>query len=174
MATCHLAEWVTAPTRTARFAAPAPHPRPRLATPAPPRPRGLVAVRSRGRHENEGLKYYFVHLPATASLRALVRSWRINGGLSSNIGTEELKSELGLDHFEGRSYPGWHHHVVLTAVAHAYHPARAHATPAGADAPRSRQRGPSSKKSSRPCCLRPSPDTCTGWKRPKRKLQLRI
>jgi hypothetical protein len=27
---------------------------------------------------------------------------------------------LGLDHFEGRTYPGWQHHVVLTAVAHAY------------------------------------------------------
>src|SRR5438128_4035382 len=33
---------------------------------------------------------------------------------------QELKSELGLDHFEGRTYPGWQHHVVLTAVAHAY------------------------------------------------------
>lgn len=33
---------------------------------------------------------------------------------------QELKSELGLDHFEARTYPGWQHHVVLTAVAHAY------------------------------------------------------
>ena len=33
---------------------------------------------------------------------------------------QELKSELGLDHFEGRTYPGWQHHAVLTAVAHAY------------------------------------------------------
>ena len=33
---------------------------------------------------------------------------------------QELKTELGLDHFEGRTYPGWQHHVVLTAVAHAY------------------------------------------------------
>ena len=29
----------------------------------------------------------------------------------------ELKDDLGLDHFEGRSYRGWQHHVVLTAVA---------------------------------------------------------
>jgi len=29
----------------------------------------------------------------------------------------ELKDDLGLDHFEGRSYQGWRHHVVLTAVA---------------------------------------------------------
>jgi hypothetical protein len=33
---------------------------------------------------------------------------------------QELKSELGLDHFEGRTWPGWQHDTVLTAVAHAY------------------------------------------------------
>jgi SRSO17 transposase len=64
------------------------------------------------------IKYYFVHLPATASLRALVvfahQRWAIEQQY------QELKSELGLDHFEGRTYPGWQHHVVLTAVAHAY------------------------------------------------------
>jgi SRSO17 transposase len=32
----------------------------------------------------------------------------------------ETKTELGLDHFEGRSYPGWNHHVVITAVAYAF------------------------------------------------------
>ena len=33
---------------------------------------------------------------------------------------QELKDELGLDHFEGRSFPGWHRHIVLTAVAYAW------------------------------------------------------
>ena len=33
---------------------------------------------------------------------------------------EELKDELGLDHFEGRSFVGWHRHVVLTAMAYAW------------------------------------------------------
>ena len=33
---------------------------------------------------------------------------------------QELKDELGLDHFEGRSFPGWHRHVVLTALAYAW------------------------------------------------------
>ena len=33
---------------------------------------------------------------------------------------QELKDELGLDHFEGRSLPGWERHVVLTALAHAF------------------------------------------------------
>lgn len=33
---------------------------------------------------------------------------------------QELKTELGLDHFEGRSFPGWHRHVAITAVAYAF------------------------------------------------------
>jgi len=33
---------------------------------------------------------------------------------------QELKDELGLDHFEGRSFHGWHRHVALTAVAYAF------------------------------------------------------
>lgn len=64
------------------------------------------------------LKYYFVHLPATASLRALVTLAHQRWAIEQQY--QELKSELGLDHFEGRSYPGWCHHLVLTAVAHAY------------------------------------------------------
>ena len=33
---------------------------------------------------------------------------------------QDLKTELGLDHFEGRSYPGWQHHMVISAVAFAF------------------------------------------------------
>ena len=33
---------------------------------------------------------------------------------------QELKDELGLDHFEGRSFVGWHRHVVLTAMAYSW------------------------------------------------------
>ncbi len=32
----------------------------------------------------------------------------------------ELKGALGLDHFEGRGWPGWHHHVTLVSVAHGF------------------------------------------------------
>lgn len=31
-----------------------------------------------------------------------------------------MKDELGIDHFEGRSWNGWHHHTVLTQIAYAY------------------------------------------------------
>jgi SRSO17 transposase len=64
------------------------------------------------------IKYFFVHLPATASLTQLVRLAHQRWAIEQQY--MELKTELGLDHFEGRSYPGWHHHVVLTAVAYAF------------------------------------------------------
>jgi hypothetical protein len=59
-----------------------------------------------------------VHLPPHTSLRALVALAHQRWAIEQQY--QELKSELGLDHFEGRTYPGWQHHVVLTAVAHAY------------------------------------------------------
>ena len=79
--------------------------------------RGLVAVRGRDWLE-AAARSCFVALPATASLAAVVRLAHQRWAIEQQY--QELKSELGLDHFEGRSYPGWHHHVVLTAVAHAF------------------------------------------------------
>ena len=32
----------------------------------------------------------------------------------------ELKGEVGLDHFEGRSFPGWHHHVTAVLCCYAF------------------------------------------------------
>jgi len=63
-------------------------------------------------------KYYLVHLPATASLNALIRLTHQRWAIEQQYA--ELKDELGLDHFEGRSYEGWHRHVVLTAIAYAF------------------------------------------------------
>jgi SRSO17 transposase len=31
---------------------------------------------------------------------------------------EETKTELGMAHYEGRKYPGWHHHMLTTMLAH--------------------------------------------------------
>lgn len=61
-------------------------------------------------------KYYFVHLPATASLKQVVRLAHQRWAIEQQY--QELKTELGLDHFEGRTFPGWHHHVVLTAITY--------------------------------------------------------
>jgi SRSO17 transposase len=64
------------------------------------------------------IKQYFVNLPATKAVPALVRLAHQRWAIQQPY--QELKGDLGLDHFEGRSYPGWAHHVVLTAVGHAY------------------------------------------------------
>jgi SRSO17 transposase len=61
-------------------------------------------------------RFFYVNLPATATLAELVRFAHQRWAIEQQY--QELKTELGLDHFEGRTYPGWHHHVVLTAVAY--------------------------------------------------------
>jgi SRSO17 transposase len=63
-------------------------------------------------------RYFISNLPATTSLRALVRAAHQRWAIEQQY--QELKTELGLDHFEGRSYPGWQHHVVITAIAYAF------------------------------------------------------
>lgn len=65
------------------------------------------------------IKYWLAELPGeTLGLRRAVRlakgRWRIEQDY------RELKDELGLDHFEGRSWPGWHHHVTLASMAYAF------------------------------------------------------
>jgi SRSO17 transposase len=60
-------------------------------------------------------KYYVLNLDPTASLKQLVRLARSRWPIEQQY--RELKDELGLDHFEGRTYPGWAHHTVLTAAA---------------------------------------------------------
>ena len=63
-------------------------------------------------------KHYFVALQATVSLKAVVQLAHQRWAIEQQY--QELKDELGLDHFEGRSFVGWHRHVVLTAMAYAW------------------------------------------------------
>jgi SRSO17 transposase len=59
-------------------------------------------------------QYYFRNLPADTPLQELVRIARSRWAIE--VQYRDLKTELGLDHFEGRSYPGWQHHAVLAAM----------------------------------------------------------
>lgn len=63
-------------------------------------------------------KHYFVSLPASASLKQVVRLAHQRWAIEQHY--QELKTELGLDHFEGRTYPGWQHHMVISAIAYAF------------------------------------------------------
>ena len=65
--------------------------------------------------------YWLAHLgggaktPTLKALAGLARErWRVEQDY------RELKDELGLDHFEGRSWAGWHHHVRLVCLAHLF------------------------------------------------------
>ena len=63
-------------------------------------------------------KFFFAHLPADTSLRRLVKLAKDRYFVEHSY--KELKDELGLDHFEGRSWSGWHHHVTLVLLAYAF------------------------------------------------------
>jgi SRSO17 transposase len=62
--------------------------------------------------------YWLSNLPDTLSLAELVRLAKIRWRIEHDY--RELKHGLGLDHFEGRSWTGWHHHVTLVTAAHAF------------------------------------------------------
>lgn len=68
--------------------------------------------------ESEPANYFFSSLPKTTRRKPLVRlvmqRWR-----TERI-YEDLKGELGLDHYEGRRFQGWHHHVTVVLCCYAF------------------------------------------------------
>ena len=63
-------------------------------------------------------KYYLANLPAEADLRTLAAT--IKARWICEQGHQQLKEELGLDHFEGRSWHGLHRHALMTMIAYAF------------------------------------------------------
>ena len=68
--------------------------------------------------EKDPTGYFLCDLPEHYALRRLVRiskgRWKVEQDY------QQLKEELGLDHYEGRKWTGWHHHVTLAMLAHAF------------------------------------------------------
>lgn len=67
---------------------------------------------------DEPTRYWLSNLPEDTSLRELVYWAKIRWWVEQNY--QQLKDDLGLDHFEGRSWTGWHHHITLTMIAFAF------------------------------------------------------
>jgi SRSO17 transposase len=63
-------------------------------------------------------KYWFSNLPEGVSLRRLVQLAKLRWRVEQNY--QQLKEELGLDHYEGRGWQGWHHHVTLVCLAYGF------------------------------------------------------
>ena len=72
-----------------------------------------------GEHRISGeKKYYLANLSAKTDLRTLAAT--IKARWICEQGHQQLKEELGLDHFEGRSWQGLHRHALLTMIAYAF------------------------------------------------------
>ena len=85
-------------------------------------------------------KYALTSLPVSMSKKEIVRVFKERWRTERMY--QGLKGELGLDHFEGRSFPGWHHHVSVVMCCYAF-----------TIAERSRSFSPSSRRSRGGCSL---------------------
>jgi len=63
-------------------------------------------------------KYYFATLPRYWTRKRLIRL--IKERWKTERVYEDMKGEIGLDHFEGRRFPGWHHHISVALCCYAF------------------------------------------------------
>jgi len=64
------------------------------------------------------IKYALSNLPAATTMEQAASWWKERYQVEQ--GYRQLKRELGLDHFEGRSWPGFHHHAAMTLLAYGF------------------------------------------------------
>jgi hypothetical protein len=64
------------------------------------------------------IQYAFSNLPARTSRLQAVRLWKSRWPVEQ--GYQQMKEELGLNHFEGRSWRGFHHHACLVLLAYGF------------------------------------------------------
>jgi SRSO17 transposase len=82
----------------------------------PPRQEWLIIEWPTG--EQAPSDYWLSNLPADTDHQRLARLARLRWTIELDY--RQLKGELGLDHYEGRSYAGFHHHCALVTCAHAF------------------------------------------------------
>jgi SRSO17 transposase len=86
------------------------------ATPFPPREEWLICEWPEGKDQPSD--YWIANRPADTPPERLARLARLRWKIELDY--KQLKGELGLDHYEGRSYLGWHHHTALVTAAHGF------------------------------------------------------
>jgi len=62
--------------------------------------------------------YWLANLPRDEEPERVARLARLRWKIELDY--KQLKGELGLDQYEGRSYLGWHHHTALVTAAHGF------------------------------------------------------
>jgi SRSO17 transposase len=78
----------------------------------------LLIERRRQGQDSFELRYYFSNMPQEIPTLEMVRLFHERYWIEQ--GYQQLKEELGLDHHEGRSWIGWHRHVLLVFLAFGY------------------------------------------------------
>jgi len=68
--------------------------------------------------ETEPTKYWFSTMPESTAIAQLVRLAKLRWRIERDY--QEMKDELGLDHYEGRGWRGFHHHLSLCAATYAF------------------------------------------------------
>ena len=68
--------------------------------------------------ESAPTKYWLSTLPADTALAMLVETAKLRWRIERDY--QELKQELGLDHFEGRGWRGFHHHMALCVATYGF------------------------------------------------------
>ena len=69
-------------------------------------------------NEPQPTKFVLSTMPKGTSCKQLVRTFKERWRIERSY--EDLKGELGLDHYEGRSFVGWHHHVTAVLACYAF------------------------------------------------------
>jgi SRSO17 transposase len=107
------------------------------------------------KRQKQPSKLYLSNLPRRTSLKRMVYLAKLRWRIERDY--QEMKGELGLDHFEGRGWRGFHHHLACVAAAHAFlalervifpperpatHAARLSAAPPSGPTPRRRRMSP--------------------------------
>jgi SRSO17 transposase len=82
----------------------------------PPREEWLIAEWPDG--HDQPTDYWLSNLPEDTEPEQLARLARLRWKIELDY--KQLKGELGLDHYEGRSYLGWYHHTALVTAAHGF------------------------------------------------------
>ena len=90
--------------------------RPWKRTPWPPRQEWLIAEWPEG--HDQPSDYWISNLPEDSAAEQLARLARLRWKIELDY--KQLKGELGLDHYEGRSWLGWYHHTALVTAAHGF------------------------------------------------------
>ena len=82
----------------------------------PPPEEWLIAEWPKG--QKEPTDYWLANLPPSTQRGRLARLARLRWKIELDY--KQLKGELGLDHYEGRSWLGWYHHTALVTAAHGF------------------------------------------------------